>query len=335
MNRFVEPCRDQRLSRLRRAAEAALNEYGLTGSRLTFIGQSFNAVYRVDTNGGAQYVLRVHRFNVYDALEMRSEFQWLEYLSRCGEVLVSEPVANQGGEFVTELAVEDVPGRHYCTMLRWHPGTPLAEPAPNHHCYMAGELLAKLHRCSQRFVPPAGFTRPWRGAGYAHECVKRIRAAAPPGLFPAKVLSVLDATADHIGAVMDEIRHGSDDFGMIHGDLHGGNLLFHGPTARAIDFDGCGWGHYLYDVAIATYHLPPQGARLLVSGYRHHRELFAHELERLPAFYALRVLDQLAYQLPDAATAARTLTRLRPYELLGPQLPRGLPSLFEAAPGLN
>ncbi|MGB7160113.1 MAG: phosphotransferase [Tepidisphaeraceae bacterium] len=335
MNRFLEQCEDRKLTRLQHLAEAALHDYGLSGSGLTFIGQTFNAIFRVDADGGERYVLRIHRFNVYDALEMRSELEWLDYLRKSADVLVSEPVANKHGDFVTELAIDDVPGRHYCTLLRWHDGRPLEEPAPNHQCYMAGELIAKLHLRSTQFVAPTGFTRPWRGIGYPQDCVKRIRSTAPPGLFSAKVLKVLDATADHVGEVMAEIRHGSDDFGMIHADLHGGNLLFHGRTVRAIDFDGCGWGHYLYDLAITTYHLAPQSARLVVAGYRRNRKLSWHELEKMRVFYALRILDQLAYQLPDAMAAAQTLTRLRPYDLLGRKLPRGLPSLFETAPGLN
>lgn len=335
MNRFAVQCEHRKLHRLEQMATDALHEYDLAGSRLTFIGQSFNAVYRVDAIDGQQYVLRAHRFNVYDAVEMRSEFQWLDYLRQGPGVLVSEPVPNRHGDFVTELAVEDVPGRHYCTMLRWHPGMPLADPPLNHQCYAAGELLAKLHLRSKRFVPPAGFTRPWRGNGYARDCVKLIRANAPFGLFSSKAIKVLEAIAEHIGEVTAEIGHGANAFGMIHGDLHGGNLLFHDRTVRAIDFDGCGWGHYLYDVAVMTYHLPPTKARLAVAGYRRHRELFTRELDKLPAFYALRVLDQLAYQLPDAAAAAQTLTRLRPYELLGTKLPRGLPTLFECVPGLN
>ena len=208
MNRFAEKCPHRRLHRLQQVATDALNEYGLAGSRLTFIGQSFNAVYRVDATDGQQYVLRVHRFNVCDAREMRSEFQWLDFLSRYDGVLLSEPVSNRHGDFVTEVAVEDVPGRHYCTMLRWHPGTPLEGTAPNHECYMAGELLAKLHLCSQKFVAPPGFTRPWRGEGYARDCVERIRKTAPVGLFGGKVMKVLDAIADHIGGVTAEIGHG-------------------------------------------------------------------------------------------------------------------------------
>jgi Ser/Thr protein kinase RdoA (MazF antagonist) len=335
VNRFPYQRQGRRLTRLQGIAEAALHEYGHSGSELTFLGQSLNAVYRVDSERGDRYVLRVHRFNVYQALEMRSQFQWLEYLRQSGRVLVSEPVANDRGEFVTELTVSDVPGRHYCTMLRWHPGAPLEDPPPNFQCYMAGQLLAKLHTLATQFVPPAGFTRPWRGAGYAHDCVKRIRSAAPAGLFPPKVIQVLDVTADYLAEVMSEVGHGADQFGMIHDDLHGGNLLFSGPTVRAIDFDGCGWGHYLYDLAGTTYHLSPTSALLVVAGYRRHRELFAHELGQVRAFYALRVLDQLAHELPDVVAAARTLTRLRPYELLGHRLPRGLPSLFETAPGLN
>ena len=38
--------------------------------------------------------------------------------------------------------------------------------------------------------------------------------------------------------------------GLIHGDLHQENYLFERGTARAIDFDDCGWGFFLYDVAV-------------------------------------------------------------------------------------
>ena len=39
-------------------------------------------------------------------------------------------------------------------------------------------------------------------------------------------------------------------FGMIHADFHPGNLLFHKGEVRALDFELCGWGYYLYDIAV-------------------------------------------------------------------------------------
>jgi len=44
-------------------------------------------------------------------------------------------------------------------------------------------------------------------------------------------------------------------FGLIHGDLHHENFLFHRGEARAIDFDDCGWGFHLYDLAVTLSEL--------------------------------------------------------------------------------
>ena len=38
--------------------------------------------------------------------------------------------------------------------------------------------------------------------------------------------------------------------GLIHGDLHQDNVLFTGDGVAAIDFDDCGWGFHLYDIAV-------------------------------------------------------------------------------------
>src|SRR4029450_890805 len=43
--------------------------------------------------------------------------------------------------------------------------------------------------------------------------------------------------------------------GLIHGDLHHKNVLFHRGEARAIDFDDCGWGFHLYDLAVTLSEL--------------------------------------------------------------------------------
>ena len=50
-------------------------------------------------------------------------------------------------------------------------------------------------------------------------------------------------------------RHVRTATGLIHADLHYENFLFHDGVARAIDFDDCGWGFYLYDVAVTLWEL--------------------------------------------------------------------------------
>ncbi len=41
----------------------------------------------------------------------------------------------------------------------------------------------------------------------------------------------------------------AESFGLIHYDLHPGNFLFDGSQARMLDFDECGHGFYLFDLA--------------------------------------------------------------------------------------
>jgi Ser/Thr protein kinase RdoA (MazF antagonist) len=56
-----------------------------------------------------------------------------------------------------------------------------------------------------------------------------------------------------------ELGASPDVFGLIHSDLHQENYLFHRGRVRAIDFDDCGWGHFVYDLAVTLselQHLP-------------------------------------------------------------------------------
>ena len=75
-----------------------------------------------------------------------------------------------------------------------------------------------------------------------------------------------------------------DDVGLIHADLHLGNALFHRGGVKLIDFDDCGTGHRLYELAVALWELrdrPDYSAfrDALLTGYREHRELDATHLD--------------------------------------------------------
>src|SRR5262249_8380960 len=47
------------------------------------------------------------------------------------------------------------------------------------------------------------------------------------------------------------LGEGLEAFGLIHADLHFDNVLFAAKEARAIDFDDCGYGYWVYDMAAA------------------------------------------------------------------------------------
>lgn len=88
----------------------------------------------------------------------------------------------------------------------------------------------------------------------------------------------------------------ADDRGLIHADLHLGNALFRAGDVRLIDFDDCGLGHRVYDLAVALGELRdepgyPAFRDALLDGYRRHRDIDPTSLDD---FIAVR---QVAFDL--------------------------------------
>ena len=78
--------------------------------------------------------------------------------------------------------------------------------------------------------------------------------------------------------VMTDLGEGAGEFGLIHADLHLGNVLFWRGEVRVIDFDDCGFGYWLYDIAVALWELRYRTdyedfRSALIEGYTQHRPL--------------------------------------------------------------
>src|SRR5262249_3077964 len=103
-----------------------------------------------------------------------------------------------------------------------------------------------------------------------------------------------------IRAAQHALGQGPETFGLIHGDLHQWNYLFHQGEVRAIDFDDCGYGHYLYDMAVTLFNVrwkasaPLLRARFL-AGYRSVRPLSAEHEQYLDTFMDLRDLQMMIW----------------------------------------
>jgi phosphotransferase family enzyme len=92
---------------------------------------------------------------------------------------------------------------------------------------------------------------------------------------------------------MAHLGEGADSFGLIHADLHLGNALFWGDEVRVIDFDDCGFGYWLYDIAVSLWELRhrndyEQFRSALIDGYTRHRPLPPGDLAHLDDFIATR-----------------------------------------------
>ncbi|MBN2503555.1 MAG: phosphotransferase, partial [Anaerolineales bacterium] len=156
--------------------------------------------------------------------------------------------------------------------------------------------MAKLHKQAAVYDPPPGFTRrSWDLAGLTGENLDVPLEQAEDALTPAQ-LDVLADTSRKVEEVMQSLGSGPEVFGLIHADLHEKNYIFtpYG-TVGAIDFDTCGWGYYVYDLAVTLSTLLQRRdlaelKNALVRGYRQVRQLSTTHENLIIPFVAGRLL---------------------------------------------
>jgi Ser/Thr protein kinase RdoA (MazF antagonist) len=160
--------------------------------------------------------------------------------------------------------------------------------------------VARTHLQSEAWTPPEGFARcrldadglmgpaPRWGPFWDH--------AALTGEDRRLVLAARDALHARLSALpLDPVV-----FGMIHADLHPGNLLVREGGLAIIDFDDAAFGWRMYDIAVALTHqqTAPDFAAVrnaFLVGYREVRNLPEAEAAQLPHFLLVRDLVQLGW----------------------------------------
>ncbi|MBI4576799.1 MAG: phosphotransferase [Planctomycetes bacterium] len=208
--------------------------------------------------GEDRWVLRLHRPGYHSAKAVRSELAWLRVLGSAAPpdaLDVPAPVPSVSGAWVRVLRRGGIPGPRMAVLLRWVSGRFLDRGLDSRALERVGELAGRLHRAAEAFRPPADFERPrWDEAGFfGPRTLWPAHPAAPrPG---RRAREVLDLAARRARLVMGRLGKGRGVWGLIHADLHQGNYLFRRGRAAAIDFDDCGWGWYLYDLAVTLWPL--------------------------------------------------------------------------------
>ena len=278
----------EQVRRLRFTARLAAGEWGLSDVRLRPVGHAENTTFRVEATLGGRggrpsrqrhaFLLRLHRPRRHSAAALRSELAWLRALVEAGELAVPEPVATPAGELVVDVdavAARAVGGEaRACTLLRWLPGRILGQRAGAARLRELGRVAARLHRFARRWRRPAGFRRhAWDRAGLFEEPCNDLPRTEIRRRLPGERWRLVEAAEEWLCEILAAM--GPDDRGLIHADLHVRNALLHRDTGElcVIDFDDCGHGAWLYDLAVPIEDLGWSGraeeARAaVITGYR-------------------------------------------------------------------
>lgn len=187
-----------------------------------------------------------------------------------------------------------------------------------------GEIAATLHTHASRWTPPdyykriewdwnATFGPGWNNFYGAHyRDLTRYLAAAD-------IRAISDCEALMHRRVL---AYGTSParYGMIHSDLRMGNLLKNGKDIAVLDFDDCGKGWYMYDIAgiVGFMEHRPDLQRvigLIVEGYRKCAALPEEDEREIMTFVMMRrigLLQAITYHLDNTAAGSNESAELTP-----------------------
>lgn len=242
---FTNFSRNHQIRRLRAAALAGLAHFEVPAGRLRLAQYELNAVYRLATDSDP-YFLRVSTRPDRSLASIRAEMQWLEALDRAPAVHSPKPVHNRSGGYPVRLDPPALGFDVVIAMTGWIDGTVPWFDYTTGQAEAFGRMTGAMHAAAASFSPPADFDRPvWSFesiaaelSGNLAEVARAIGPDAPTTLSEAR-RRIADGPAGEDATST-----------LIHGDLHRGNFLITPSDGLAIiDFEDCGWGHALLDVA--------------------------------------------------------------------------------------
>ncbi|MBI1922713.1 phosphotransferase [Candidatus Poribacteria bacterium] len=293
---------DDQKQHFRRVAEAALAQYDLGDVEPVFLAIGGNVTFRVESQKHGGFLLRLHHTvaGLQEDLwklkpeKIESELMWLAALRRDTDIVVQEPVQNRSGHFVTLISFDDAHEPICCTLLHWIDGKHIDRLTPAHATQL-GTLVARLHEHTRHWKLPQGFTRPRREWEWLHASLIPLRQGVEIGTVSAAEYEAFEEALPCIQPVMNALGEKPQTWGLIHGDLHSGNYLVHNGEIRPIDFSGCGFGHYLYEVGDTIRYLPPPYYQSFLDGYQSLCQLPDDYQPIIEAFFIGGMASNLAY----------------------------------------
>jgi len=247
MQPFEESGYRTQIQRLRKLAMNALSRYPISVASIDFLSHIENTTFRIQSRNGARYLLRVHRPDYHSKEGITDELRWLEHLAGRTSFATPGPVRSKSGSLVEEADAEGVPTSRCCTLMRWIDGR-FSYLADTKQFFALGQVTAELHASRNQLRLPR--RRYWDSDGLVGIKPKlgSVEAIAGASLRQQRIISdarsVIHRTLKQFEAKYPE------RLGVIHADLHFGNILFQGKRPAVIDFDDCGYGFFGYDLAV-------------------------------------------------------------------------------------
>jgi Ser/Thr protein kinase RdoA (MazF antagonist) len=288
-------------------AQDALQKYDLKKDwQAELLQLSENITYLLQNpSSGEKAVLRISRPGYHTVDELESELIWVEQIRKDTEVIVAAPIRGTDGEYIQFLRSDNKKAYalYTCVLFEFLEGKAPDESDEQtmvQSFFYLGEITACLHKHSKS----------WRDAGGLHRFVwdhHNMIGNNPKWGFwqnaedlDNKKTNILEHAASIIQRRMKNYSRNGENFGLIHADLRLANILIDGDDLKVIDFDDCGYGWYMHDLASAVSFIEtkPITKKLIINwiaGYQKVSPLKQEDLDEIDTFIMQRRLQLLGW----------------------------------------
>ncbi len=288
-----------------KVAQTTLEKYGWQDKdEVKLIVLSENATYMVKNKatGEKDGVLRIGRPGYHTLSELNSEMKWLKQINEYTPLVVANPMKGLNGEYIQN--VEGPDGEIYnCVITEFLPGS---SPDENNEEQMVkqfkylGETTAYLHRQTEIWNGTSKIDRyEWSFDNVIGATPKWGDWRKFPDMTP-EAQSFLEDIVHIIEKRLKRYGRTENNFGLIHADLRLANLLIEGDQIKVIDFDDCGFGWHLQDLASALSFIEekpivPKLVNAWLSGYKKVLPFTDTDFEEIDTFIMMRRLQLTAW----------------------------------------
>lgn len=286
-------------------ANSALSKYGwqkTDEAKLIVLSENATYIIKNKKTGEKDGVLRVSRPGYHTLSELNSEMMWLRQINGFAPLTATNPIAGLDGKNVQQ--VEGADGKiYFCVAFHFISGE---NPDENDEKNLAGqfeilgETTAYLHLQTKNWIESKKLDRcEWNFENVIGASAKWGDWRNFPDM-PVENQICLENVVKIIQKRLENFGKDENSYGLIHADLRLSNLLFEKGKIKLIDFDDCGFGWHLFDLAcslsfIETKPFVPELVCSWISGYKKVLPFSDADFEEIPTFIMTRRLQLTAW----------------------------------------
>lgn len=287
--------------------ENALSQYGIYIYDSVFIRHNENVTLKITDNiDNRRYLLRIHipitpnLGGVQHTLEgLQAEMEILTNISEQTSLHIQQPIKNKLGSFVSTTIDSNNNICSLATLLTWVEGEAYTgnELNTDEIAYEVGRVLARLHNFSSQWTIQQPFIRPVYDMEKYTDLTERLQYGVKMSLITSEHFDIIVDTRKYIESVFKGFPKTHDNWGIIHADLQGGNIIVHKNTVIPIDFGFSGYGYFLFDIGLTLASYSTVLRKKVLEGYKSLRDIDDADEQMISAGFIMGIFGAFGFHI--------------------------------------